>query len=349
MSLQEEYIPFSQLPPYRPPWRQAALSMVLEVGALVAVAWVGILRPVVFEPPHHNYNTIALVETPPPINHEPQPIRRIVVEQPKVVLREPPPDSLRMPALPKPKPQVQPEEKAPDIQVAEKVPIMQPVRPMIPRQLVRTNVFSTGSSEPATIAKAPEKVQTGGFGDPNGVPSRDNDRSHATNIARLGSFDLPNGPGSGNGTGGSKGVKGVVASAGFGNGVAIGDGTSRVSATRGTGVQKAGFGDVETAAPVAKPKAAPEAARMTAAEILFKPTPAYTEEARKLKIEGEVLVEVVFEASGRVRVLRVVNGLGHGLDESAIKAAQQIRFKPALREGQPSDSTAILHIIFQLA
>jgi TonB family protein len=85
------------------------------------------------------------------------------------------------------------------------------------------------------------------------------------------------------------------------------------------------------------------------AEIIYKPTPAYTQEARGLKIEGEVLLEAVLEASGSLHVIRVVRGLGHGLDDNAIKAAQQIRFKPALKDGQPSDSTVVLHIIFQLA
>jgi TonB family protein len=85
------------------------------------------------------------------------------------------------------------------------------------------------------------------------------------------------------------------------------------------------------------------------AEIIFKPTPVYTQEARSLRIEGEVLLEVVLEASGSMRVVRVVRGLGHGLDDNAVKAAEQIRFKPATRDGQPSDSTVVLHIIFQLA
>jgi TonB family protein len=84
-------------------------------------------------------------------------------------------------------------------------------------------------------------------------------------------------------------------------------------------------------------------------EITSKPAPAYTEEARKLRIEGEVLVEVVFESSGKLKVVRVVRGLGHGLDDAAVRAAEQIHFKPALREGQPTDSTAVLHIVFQLA
>jgi TonB family protein len=88
---------------------------------------------------------------------------------------------------------------------------------------------------------------------------------------------------------------------------------------------------------------------MVPAEILSKPTPIYTEEARSKRIEGEVLLEVVFEATGRLHVVKIVRGLGHGLDDAAVHAAEQIRFKPALKDGQPSDSTAVVHIIFQLA
>ena len=62
-----------------------------------------------------------------------------------------------------------------------------------------------------------------------------------------------------------------------------------------------------------------------------------------------MLLEVVFEATGKIHVLRVVRGLGHGLDDAAVHAAEQIHFKPALKDGQPSDSTALVHIIFQLA
>jgi len=171
-------------------------------------------------------------------------------------------------------------------------------------------------------------------------------------IAQAGSFDLPSGPGYGNGTGGAKGVKGVVACAGFGSGVATGDGSGKVNGTRGTGtVRQGGFGDAD--APVAtapKPKAAdPNAGRLIPAEIISKPTPVYTDEARRLRLEGEVLLEAVLGANGQLKITRVVRGLGHGLDEAAVKAAEQIRFKPATRDGQAADSTAILHIIFQLA
>jgi TonB family protein len=84
-------------------------------------------------------------------------------------------------------------------------------------------------------------------------------------------------------------------------------------------------------------------------EILSKPRPEYTDEARKMRIEGEVLLRVLFTSAGEARVLEVTRGLGYGLNESAIRAAQQIRFKPAQRTGQPVDSTAIVHIVFQLA
>ena len=88
---------------------------------------------------------------------------------------------------------------------------------------------------------------------------------------------------------------------------------------------------------------------VTAAQILEKPRPAYTEEARRLQIEGEVQLEILFGASGEIHILRVLQGLGHGLDENAAQAARTIRFLPAKREGRPVDSTATVHIIFQLA
>jgi TonB family protein len=84
-------------------------------------------------------------------------------------------------------------------------------------------------------------------------------------------------------------------------------------------------------------------------EILAKPTPAYTDEARALKLEGEVVLEVEFCAKGNIKVLRVVRGLGHGLDESASRAAEAIRFKPAQSSGRAVDFRSTVHIVFRLA
>ena len=341
---------FSPLPQRRAPWKQFVLSMGTEGLVIVALAWVGVLHPEIIVPPQHDH-FVELVSTPAPVNHQPAPLRvfksteplpqTVAPEAPKVEALRLPPEVRR--SLPKD----EPAPVAPKISLAAKSEVVPALAPVIPRKLVKMDNFSTGSSATPTMAQAPQKTQTGGFGDPNGIPAKASTGKPVT-IAQLGSFDLPSGPGYGNGTGGAKGSRGVIASAGFGSGVAVGDGTGKVSATRGT-IRQGGFGDYEPVAAQAHPRQETVAPKIVAAEIISKPTPVYTDEARQLRIEGEVLLEVVFQSSGRIRVLRVVRGLGHGLDEAAAQAAEQIRFKPAQQDGQPSDSTAILHIIFQLA
>jgi TonB family protein len=154
-------------------------------------------------------------------------------------------------------------------------------------------------------------------------------------VARLatsvqpGAFGSASGDGSGGGRGpGTTSPNVVVASSGFGNGA-----IESVS-TAGTHSKAASRQPSNGAnAPV---------------QITFKPKPDYTDEGRKEKVNGEVRLEVLFKSDGRVHVVRVVQGLGHGLDEQAVKAAEQIKFKPALQEGQPIDSLALVHIIFEL-
>ena len=338
---------FSLLPEKRPPWKEFVFSVGVQVAALWLLAWVGVLLPEALVSPNRDYHFVQLVSTPVPVNHDPQPVQPIPPPV-RAHLEEPPPDALRVPADVETKVRPADPVVAPKIQMAASKPLpLAPAAPVIPRRPVKTNVFSTGSSATPTIALAPQQVQTGGFGDPNGVPARDGHGKPVT-IAALGSFDLPSGPGYGNGTG-ERGSRGVVASTGFGNGVATGDGT-RANASRGA-VRQSGFGDAEpvTTAQVRGKQPDAHTAKLLPAEIISKPTPVYTDEARKLHIEGEVLLEVVFESSGKLRILRVVSGLGHGLDESAVHAAEQIRFKPALQDGQPTDCTAVVHIVFQLA
>jgi TonB family protein len=114
-------------------------------------------------------------------------------------------------------------------------------------------------------------------------------------------------------------------------------------------VTSARFGDttVEKGAAASHPTAL--ASRLTPVEILSKPKPTYTADARAKNIEGEVLLDVQFSASGDLRILRVVRGLGHGLDETAVAAAEGIRFLPAARDGAAVDCSALVHIVFQLA
>lgn len=84
-------------------------------------------------------------------------------------------------------------------------------------------------------------------------------------------------------------------------------------------------------------------------EIKYKPKPAYTDEARNKKIEGDVILEVTFSIDGSVVVKRVVKSLGYGLDEAAQTAAQSIKFIPAKADGESISSDALVHITFQLA
>lgn len=232
----------------------------------------------------------------------------------------------------------------PKIQSANfQAPKIDPVSGAMPR-VIHTGTF--GSSATPTVNAPIQKVQTGGFGDPNGLPGEGRQGAKLT-AAKLGSFDLPEGAGTGNGTGGAKGIKGTIASTGFGNGVAQpGQGDGRRS---GQGVQASGFTSEQVATNTGRHTLNDAAAATNPVEILYKPRPIYTDEARKLNLEGEVLLEVMFGANGQLRVNRVVQGLGHGLDEAAVTAANKIKFKPAQRNGQAVDSTNIVRVTFQLA
>ena len=161
---------FALLPEKRPPWIQFLLSMSTQSLALVVLAWVAVLHPAVLLPPEHDYHFVELVPTPVPVNHAPAPVQVI---QPLHVE----PAVERAEAIRVPPPQVKRQAPAEDAPIAPRIELAAravpvPVAPAIPRRLVATNVFSTGSSAPPTIAAAPQKTQTGGFGDPNGVPAK---------------------------------------------------------------------------------------------------------------------------------------------------------------------------------
>jgi len=256
-----------------------------------------------------------------------------VLETPKLVVprevRRAAPEPVEAPKV------VVNEFKAPELKLAAAA------RP----QLVHTGDFSGSSAKP-TVNAAVEKVQTGGFGDDNGLKGTGKQGAKLY-AASAGGFDMPVGPGQGNGSGGAKGIKGTVASADFGNGIATGsNGDGRAS---GKGVATGGFGSEQVVHGGPKIAQADAGPATTPVEITFKPNPVYTDEARSLKLEGEVLLEVSFSANGTLHVNKVVRGLGHGLDEAAVAAANKIRFKPAMRYSQPVDSTAVVHVTFQMA
>jgi TonB family protein len=324
------------------------LSLVLHMGAIILAILLPLLHPEIVALPKHHYEVVTLY-TPQP--YKPAPVK-VDLPKPKpmpVLAKEFP--KIEVPQLPQHRTEVR-EVRAPQVAFSQPRPeLMPPARSTMPRLVpsVKTGVL-TGSSAPATVKAPVQKVQTGGFGDENGVnPSDKSDGKGKLVMARLGSFDLPPGPGYGNGSGGAKGIAGTVKSSGFGNSIAgPGQGGGQGGSPNGGVVRTAGFTNTAAAdAPHARPAATEP--KLTPVEIISKPNPIYTQEARELKLEGEVLLQVVFAATGQLRVVRVERGLGHGLDEAAVRAAQQIRYKPSLRDGQPYDSVAIVHVRFQLA
>ena len=332
MDSQASQLTLGLLPEPRTRWGRFVLSYGMQSLVVAFFVIAAIIYPEVLVLPVHDYHFVSLVSTPPPVPQAPAPVKHFPVPVPKIAEPVTPrPEAMRVPAeLVQKKPPV-PEDQAPKVTLAANKELLPDTKPLIPRPPVKTNVFSTGSSATPTMAAAPQKVQTGGFGDPNGVPASENHGRPIT-IAQAGSYDMPYGPGYGNGTGGSHGARGVVASTGFGSGVATGDSSGTVSASRGT-VRQGGFGDADVvAASQPKAKSAEPVVKALPAEITFKPRPVYPDEGRQLKIEGEVLLDVVFSATGQIRIVKVVRGLGHGLDESAVRRGKNsVQARPERR------------------
>ena len=328
------------LPERRMDWRTLATSYGFEILLILLLLFAGFLFP---DQIHlrQKYTVTELVPRPDLRTKLPKPKK---APQRAIVAKLPPPVFTPTAKLFVPKDlrthkKKEEEEKAPKLEAKFSAPTLQ--QAALPPKLVYTGSF--GSSAVATVNAPVQQVQTGGFGDPSGLKGQGKEGAHLT-ATQVGSFDLPNGAGNGNGSGGAKGIKGTIVSVGFGNGIAQGDGRNSNRAA----VQTAGFSAQELSHGAAKTVQV-DGPATTQVEVTYKPTPVYTEAARQLKLEGEVLLEVMFSANGQLHVNRVVRGLGHGLDENAVAAANKMRFKPALRAGLPVDSTAIVHVVFQLA
>jgi TonB family protein len=330
------------LPERKIDWRTLATSYGVEILMILALINIGLIWPERLLL-RQKYQLTELIPIPVA---QPKAVR---IKAPKIHARLLPAPLFSAPKL------VVPREFHPERVQAEMAPPKVVVNSFAPpvlkqvsaggarlAQIVHTGEF--GSSMAPTLNAPAPKVQTGGFGDPNGISGHGKDGAKLV-AANTGSFDMPEGSGYGNGTGGARGLKGTIASAGFGNGIASGghgDGRSNGTGSVATGT----FGAQQVA------QATPQhvdAQPTTPLEITYKPNPVYTDEARQMKLEGEVLLDITFAANGQLHVNRVVRGMGHGLDEAAVAAANKMKFKPALRSGTPVDSTAVVRVVFQLA
>jgi len=343
------------LPDAKPRWSRIGVSAVFQLGLLIFCVLIPLIYPDQLKTALHFQNVeISQPLTEIPVAPPPPPPPKVVRAKtppptPKPAVVEPvkldpkKPHIFEIPKAVVPKVQ-KVEALAPDMQAHLEAAKIDTANngPKRPKEDVKLNNMNSGSAAPATVKAPVDKVQTGGFGDPNGMPGK-GDPQHATNVNRLGSPALPGGPGYGNGTGGDKGIRGTVESSGFGNGTA----TPPPSGGKQGKVQSSGLD--QTVADAPKKKVAAGGPADTPVNILDKPKPEYTAEGRSLKLEGDVVIDVVFLSNGTMQINHVVSGLGHGLDEAAVRAAQSIKFKPAKREGQPVDFPARVRIEFRMA
>jgi TonB family protein len=87
---------------------------------------------------------------------------------------------------------------------------------------------------------------------------------------------------------------------------------------------------------------------ITAPLLLSKDEPEYSEEARRAKIQGTVMLRIEIDQRGQVRNVSITHGLGLGLDERAIDAVRHWKFRPATRNGKPAVSSAVVEVNFRL-
>ncbi|QHN04084.1 TonB family protein [Granulicella sp. WH15] len=87
---------------------------------------------------------------------------------------------------------------------------------------------------------------------------------------------------------------------------------------------------------------------VSAPQILYQPEPEFSEEARKAKVAGNVLVYLQVNTDGRPMHVRVIRGIGLGLDEKAMEAVKQYKFRPAMKDGKPVIVEMNVEVNFQI-
>jgi TonB family protein len=298
----------------------------------------------------HKYEeTVLIVPTTPP-----PPPKIKLPEPPKIQLPEPPKIQVKMeqPKIVMPKPEPKPELKPLQMEAKVNMPVIKAAKPAV--VLAPQPKAAMAAAMPAQNNTVKASTAPVHLGETFGVTPNPNATRPAT-VAALGNpYGGLQGP--------SVAPHGVVGSTGIGNGLKSGSNAGVVGRVAqagvpgGTGMATTGVvGGKVASAGIPKAVAVAQVQQVTAApattsiEVLSKPPVQYTSEARQLRVQGDVVLRVTFTASGQVLVQSVMRGLGHGLDEEARRVAQQIRFRPATRNGQAVDTTTNITITFQLA
>ena len=316
----------------------------IQAGVVLLILYLGAMTHQVLVQHKFEMTELVVPTTPPP---------------PKVKVTPPP----ELPPPPQP-PKVQME--APKIEVPKPKPEPKPIQ----MEAKLTLPVVKAPPKPAIVlAPQPKAALTAA------MPAQDNRMKASTAPVHLGqTFGVTPNPNAtrpatvaaiGNPYGGMQGPAvaphGVVGSAGIGNGLRSGSNAGVVGKVAQAGipgatgngpagnygkVASAGIPAATTVATMPRMTAEPVATNI---EVLSKPPVQYTSEARQLKVQGDVVLRVTFLHTGQVVVQGVVRGLGHGLDEEAMRVAQQIRFRPATQDGRAIDKTTTITITFQMA
>jgi TonB family protein len=344
---------FILLRPEKSNWKAMGMSVIFQIALVTLV----LLIPIVVPPggiPRSRFNVMPLTtlraELPLPLRaHQVPPERRHLPKEKGVVPAPVHPNafvaSLAVPTVRRHRPEPVESPKIPRVLEAVRIEGDATLPPNI-KPPIQTEVFNSDRTALVRATNPVEKVQTGGFGDANGL-GKSGSLKNPGNVNAVGFFDFSTGPGNGSGTAGVRGIRGTVLHTSFGDGEGLSQGEGgRYPRSAG---REGSFTSLDLQAERPQSQKQQEDVAFKPVEILERPSPEYTAEARDNKIEGEVLLEVVFKATREIRVLRVLHGLGYGLDESAIRAAKRLRYKPAVSHGEPVDFPAKVHITFQLA
>jgi TonB family protein len=320
-------------------------SSVINGTILALILYIGATAKHVLEQHKYEFTELIVPTTPPQLP-------KVKVPPPPKMPPPPQPPKIQLDVqkiqMPKPKPEPKP------IQMEAKlaIPVMKEAKPAI--ILAPQPKAALTAAMPAQDNKVKPSTAPVHLGQTFGVTPNPNATRPAT-IAAIG-----------NPYGGMQGPAvaphGVVGSTGIGNGLKSGSNAGMVGKVASAGIPGASgtsnmgsYGKVASAGIPAMAATTPVAPKVTATpqttnlEVISKPPPQYTSEARQLKVQGDVVLRVTFLATGQVVVQGVVRGLGHGLDEEARRVAQLIRFRPATRDGRPVDLTTTITITFQLA
>lgn len=270
------------------------------------------------------------------------PTPKIKVEPPKIKL----PDQVKLPDVP----------KLPEVKMTQPTPA---VTPAPPKQVIAPpapKVVNLGRAMPATVVATNHPAAVALGQQTNPIAPSDRPATSAVNLGQRGMAGMPasnTGAGAtkvslGSGSPTSANMAGNGAHAVQGVKLGVAGGTGPMNST-GKVAGPVNLGQVQQAT-LPKPVAPTVASAKSAPKVLFKPKPEYTAEARTMHLEGVVAVRLKVAPDGGVQVMGVTSGLGHGLDEAAVRAVQGTRFKPATdASGAPVEWEGVVNVAFQLA